>query len=72
MPYRVLKPIPNGDGTYHQSGEIVNAKGWRNLRQLVSGRYLVEVLEEAPAAEEDATEKPKQSRKRKSADDSES
>lgn len=45
MAYRVLKPIPNGDGTYHQTGDLVEAGGWRNLRALVSGRYLVEVVE---------------------------
>ena len=55
MPYKVLKPIPNGDGTYFQAGEIVAADGWRNLRQLVNGRYLAEVLE-VPAAQDDAEE----------------
>lgn len=65
MPYRVLKPIPNGDGTYHESGEIVKADGWRNLRQLINGRYLVEVLETAPTESEEAEETPQPKRKRK-------
>lgn len=65
MPYRVLKPIPNGDGTYHESGDIVKAEGWRNLRQLINGRYLVEVLESAPAESEEAEETPQPKRKRK-------
>lgn len=63
MPYKVLKPIPNGDGTYHQTGDIVPAEGWRNLRQLINGRYLVEVLEAAQPAEDDS-DKPAARKKR--------
>ena len=62
MPYKVLKPIPNGDGTYHQAGEIVPADGWRNLRQLINGRYLIEVLEAAPEAVSEAAPTPKKRR----------
>lgn len=69
MPYKVLKPIPNGDGSYHATGDVVAAEGWRNLRQLINGRYLVEVLAAAPAAApiaiEDAAEAPQPKRKRK-------
>jgi len=72
MSYKVLKPIPNGDGTYHQTGDIVNAAGWRNLRQLVNGRYLVEVSSSAEPSADAPVEQPKPSRKRKSAADSES
>ena len=70
MPYKVLKPIPNGDGTYHQTGDIVPAEGWRNLRQLINGRYLVEVLEAAQPAE-DEPDKPaaRKKRSRTSSDD---
>lgn len=39
MPYQVLKPIPVNDGVI-APGEIVDAEGWRNLRTLISGRYL--------------------------------
>lgn len=62
MPYKVLKPIPNGDGSFHETGEIVYADGWRNLRQLVNGRYLVEVIDSG--AEEPAAPAPSR-RKRK-------
>lgn len=71
MPYKVLKPIPNGDGTYHQTGDIVHADGWRNLRTLVNGRYLVEVIEAAPAADEPAapTRKRRKAASEESADE---
>lgn len=39
MPYLVLKPIPVNDGVI-ASGEVVDAENWRNLRTLISGRYL--------------------------------
>lgn len=39
MPYLVLKPIPVNDGVI-PSGEVVDAEEWRNLRTLISGRYL--------------------------------
>lgn len=45
MAYRVLKPIPKGDGSSIPAGELVDASKWRNLRTLISGRYLVEVSE---------------------------
>jgi hypothetical protein len=45
MAYRVLKPIQSGDGTVIPTGELVEASGWRTLRQLINGRYLVEVVE---------------------------
>lgn len=68
MAYRVLKPIPNGDGTYHQTGDLVQADGWRNLRALVNGRYLVEVVDAAV----DEPAEPKKSRaKRVASDDAE-
>jgi hypothetical protein len=45
MAYRVMKPIQSGDGTVIPAGELVEAGGWRTLRQLINGRYLVEVVE---------------------------
>lgn len=54
MKYRVLKPIPVDNGSL-PSGTIVDAEGWRNLRTLLSGRY----LEAAPDAEVEAKPAPK-------------
>lgn len=48
MAYKVTKPIPKGDGSVIPTGTMVDAAKWRNLRTLISGRYLVEVLEVAP------------------------
>lgn len=45
MKYRVMKPIPADDGSVIPSGEIVEADGWRNVRQLVNGRYLAPLVE---------------------------
>jgi len=44
MAYKVLKPIPVGLGQFLLVGEIVEADSWRNLRQLVNGRYLAQVI----------------------------
>lgn len=44
MAYKVLKPIPVGLGQFLSTGAIVEADNWRNLRQLVNGRYLVQVV----------------------------
>lgn len=41
--YQVLKQIPVKDG-YIAVGEIVDGSQWRNLRGLVSSRYLAPVL----------------------------
>jgi hypothetical protein len=43
--YKVLKPIPADDGSVIPSGTIVEADGWRNVRQLENGRYLMPVIE---------------------------
>jgi hypothetical protein len=56
MPFRVLKPISADDGSTIPTGTLVDAEGWRNLRQLINGRYLGEVVVEEAA--EDAP-KPK-------------
>lgn len=66
MPYLVLKPIPVDDRVI-ASGELVDAEGWRNLRTLISGRYLspepvaakaavkpAPVVEDAPAPQKAA------------------
>ena len=52
MPYRVLKPISADDGSVIPSGTLVEAEGWRNLRQLINGRYLGEVVVEATPVED--------------------
>lgn len=79
MVYRVTKPIPKGDGTVVPTGALVDAAKWRNLRTLIGGRYLVEVLDaivpapqpvapEAKAVEED---KPRTARKSRRRDEAE-
>lgn len=52
MAYRVTKPIPKGDGSTIPTGSLVDAKGWRNLRSLINGRYLVEVVDAIPSKPE--------------------
>ena len=63
MAYRVLKPISAGDGSTIPTGTLVEAEGWRNLRQLVNGRFLAEVTENVvsvePPAEDEVVETPK-------------
>ena len=63
MAYRVLKPISAGDGSTIPTGTLVDAEGWRNVRQLVNGRFLAEVMEKTisvePAAEVEVVETPK-------------
>lgn len=45
MAYKVLKPIPKGNGETIPTGTLVDAAKWRNLRTLISGRFLVEVVD---------------------------
>ena len=63
MAYRVLKPISAGDGSTIPTGTLVDAEGWRNVRQLVNGRFLAEVLDKTisvePPAEDEVVETPK-------------
>jgi len=63
MAYRVLKPISAGDGSTIPTGTLVDAGGWRNVRQLVNGRFLAEVTENVvsvePPAEDEVVETPK-------------
>lgn len=63
MAYRVLKPISADDGSVIPTGTLVEAGGWRNVRALVNGRYLAEVMDApapAPVEEEEVVEaKPK-------------
>jgi len=65
MAYRVLKPISADDGSMIPTGTLVDAGGWRNVRALVNGRYLAEVMDapapaSAPVEGEEAVEaKPK-------------
>lgn len=48
MVYKVTKKIPSGDGSFIDVGEIVDASGWRNLKSLISNRYLMPWVEVAP------------------------
>lgn len=57
MPYQVLKPIPVNDGVI-PVGEVVDAEGWRNLRTLISGRYLSPEPVAAKAAKPAAQDAP--------------
>lgn len=63
MAYRVLKPISAGDGSTIPTGTLVDAEGWRNVRQLINGRFLAEVAENVvsvePLAEDEVVETPK-------------
>lgn len=43
MAYKVTKNIPKGDGSFVAVGEIVSGDGWRNLKSLISNRYLIAV-----------------------------
>jgi hypothetical protein len=45
--YQVLKPIPMGDEII-PTGTIVDGVGWRNLKALINGRYLLPVLQNQP------------------------
>lgn len=45
MAYKVTRPIPKGDGTVIPAGTIVDASSWRNVRALVSNRWLVPLVE---------------------------
>lgn len=62
MPFRVLKPISADDGSTIPTGTLVDAEGWRNLRQLINGRYLGEVVIEAPVVEDAPKAKAKKSK----------
>jgi hypothetical protein len=43
MVYKVTKKIPTGDGSFIPVGEIVDGSGWRNLKSLISNRFLMPV-----------------------------
>jgi len=45
MAYKVTKKIPVGDGSFINVGEIVDGAGWRNLKSLISNRYLLPLSE---------------------------
>ena len=49
MAYKVTKNIPTGDGSFIPVGEIVDGSGWRNLKSLISNRFLLP-LAEVPVA----------------------
>lgn len=46
MRYVVGRPFEAG-GRQLQSGEVVTGEGWRNLRQLLSQRYLIVIDRDA-------------------------
>ena len=48
MVYKVTKNIPTGDGSFIPVGEIVDGSGWRNLKSLISNRYLIAVSDVLP------------------------
>lgn len=50
MAYKVTKKIPTGDGSFIPVGEIVDGSGWRNLKSLISNRFLMPVSD-APVIE---------------------
>lgn len=68
--YIVLKPIPV-DGEKLSTGTVVDAAGWRNLRTLISGRYLAPydepVQDEAVQFVDDEVVKPRRGRPPKQA-----
>jgi len=45
MAYKVTKKIPTGDGSFIPVGEIVDGAGWRNLKSLISNRFLMPLLD---------------------------
>lgn len=45
MAYKVTKKIPTGDGSFIPVGEIVDGSGWRNLKSLISNRFLMPLLD---------------------------
>tara|TARA_B110000503_G_scaffold143761_1_gene248175 strand:- start:8300 stop:8560 length:261 start_codon:yes stop_codon:yes gene_type:complete len=56
MAYRVLKPISSSDGSTIATGEIVEADGWRNVKALVNGRFIIELANAVPVAPEKKSE----------------
>jgi len=65
MVYKVTKRIPSGNGSFIDVGEIVDASGWRNLRSLVSNRYLTPWAEAAPEKVSETKPKAKVSSEKK-------
>ena len=49
MAYKVTKNIPKGDGSFIPVGEIVSGDGWRNLKSLISNRYLIAISDIFPS-----------------------
>lgn len=59
MKAKVLKTLTSL-GEVLQSGDIVDVSGWRNVKALVSARYIELVGDNTPVkSEESATEAPK-------------
>jgi hypothetical protein len=69
MRYIVLKPIPDTDGLI-PSGTIVDDPQWRQLRALVSMRYLQTVPDDYVPAGEDTETKAKRGRPAKTVEES--
>lgn len=52
MAYKVTKNIPINDGSFIPVGEIVDALGWRNLKSLISNRFLLPLAEPTSSPDE--------------------
>lgn len=59
MAYKVTKRIPTGDGSFIAVGDIVDGASWRNLRALISNRYLMPLSEVPVVVEKVEESKPK-------------
>lgn len=57
MPYKVLKPLPVGNGEVIPSGTIVDAEGWRNVRTLVASRWITPIMDAIPSTPVEETVK---------------
>lgn len=49
MEVEVLRPIQAGNNIIIPAGSIVDASGWRTLRQLIEQRYVIPVMLAAPS-----------------------
>ena len=59
MAYKVLKPIPVGNGEFIASGTIVDADNWRNLRTLLASRWITPVADAITPTHVEKQDKPR-------------
>ena len=45
------------EGKIIDAGQVIEVKGWKNLKTLISGRYIEVVLEETPKAQKEVISK---------------